>query len=106
HTYLGPIDHPEAIGQGMGDLPDVTYPDFVAIVKGFGIAARQVRQKSEVVDALREMIAHPGSYVLDVLVPYQEHVLPMIPAAGTGAGSTNSRNQGGAPARQTRGATQ
>jgi acetolactate synthase-1/2/3 large subunit len=83
HTYLGPVDHPEAVGQGTGDLPDVTYPDFVAIVRGFGIAARQVRQKSEVVDALKELIAHPGPYVLDVLVPYQEHVLPMIPAGMT-----------------------
>jgi acetolactate synthase-1/2/3 large subunit len=83
HTYLGPIDHPEWSGQGSGDLPEVTYPDFVAIAKGFGIAARQVRRKEEVVDALREMIDHPGPYVLDVLVPYQEHVLPMIPAGGT-----------------------
>ena len=23
HTYLGPIDHPEAIGQGEGELPEV-----------------------------------------------------------------------------------
>jgi acetolactate synthase-1/2/3 large subunit len=83
HTYLGPIDHPEAVGQGAGDLPEVTYPDFVSIVKGFGVAARQVRHKADVVDALREMIAHPGPYVLDVLVPYQEHVLPMIPAGMT-----------------------
>ena len=29
HTYLGPIDHPEAIGQGEGELPESTYPDFV-----------------------------------------------------------------------------
>jgi acetolactate synthase-1/2/3 large subunit len=83
HTYLGPVDHPEAVGQGDGDLPAVTYPDFVAIAKGFGIAARQVREKSEVVDALTEMIAHPGPYMLDILVPYQEHVLPMIPAGAT-----------------------
>jgi acetolactate synthase I/II/III large subunit len=83
HTYLGPVDHPEAIGQGEGDLPEVTYPDFVALARGFGIAARQVRDKAEVVDALKEMIAHPGPYVLDVLVPYQEHVLPMIPAGAT-----------------------
>ena len=83
HTYLGPIDHPEAVGQGEGDLPEVTYPDFVAISKGFGIAARQIRKKSEVVEALQEMINHNGPYVLDVLVPYQEHVLPMIPAGGT-----------------------
>ncbi len=83
HTYLGPIDHPEAVGQGEGDLPEVTYPDFVGIARGFGVAARQVRKKSDVIDALKEMIAHDGPYVLEVLVPYQEHVLPMIPAGGT-----------------------
>jgi acetolactate synthase-1/2/3 large subunit len=83
HTYLGPVDHPEAIGQGAGDLPEVTYPDFVTLARGFGVAARQVRRKEEVEDALRAMIAHDGPYVLDVLVPYQEHVLPMIPAGMT-----------------------
>jgi acetolactate synthase I/II/III large subunit len=83
HTYLGPVDHPEYTGEGSGDLPDTTYPDFVAISKGFGIAAKQIRHKEEVIPALLEMIAHPGPYVLDVLVPYQEHVLPMIPAGGT-----------------------
>jgi acetolactate synthase-1/2/3 large subunit len=35
------------------------------------------------VPALKEMIAYPGPYVLDVEVPYQEHVLPMIPTGGT-----------------------
>ena len=83
HTYLGPVDHPEAVGQGDGDLPAVSYPDFVAVARGFGIAARQVRRKDEVIDALRELIASPGPFILDVLVPYQEHVLPMIPAGGT-----------------------
>ncbi len=34
HTYLGPVDHPEATGQGTGALPEVTYPDFVTIAKG------------------------------------------------------------------------
>ena len=83
HTYLGPIDHPEYTGEGLGDLPEVTYPDFVAISKGCGVMARQVRKKADVIPALREMIAHPGPYVLDIMVPYQEHVLPMIPAGGT-----------------------
>ena len=83
HTYLGPVDHPEAVGEGSGDLPETTYPDFVTIAKGFGVAARQIRRKEDVVGALQEMIAHPGPYVLDILVPYQEHVLPMIPAGGT-----------------------
>jgi acetolactate synthase-1/2/3 large subunit len=83
HTYLGPVHLPEAVGQGEGELPEYIYPDFVAISRGFGIAARQIRAKTEVIDALKEMIAHPGPYVLDVLVPYQEHVLPMIPSGGT-----------------------
>jgi acetolactate synthase-1/2/3 large subunit len=47
------------------------------------VAARQIRRKDEVIPALKEMIAHDGPYVLEVLVPYQEHVLPMIPAGGT-----------------------
>jgi acetolactate synthase-1/2/3 large subunit len=83
HTYLGPIHLPEAVGQGEGEVPDSIYPDFVEIARGFGVKARQVRQKSDVIDALKEMIAHPGPYVLDVLVPYQEHVLPMIPSGMT-----------------------
>lgn len=83
HTYLGPIDHPEAIGQGDGIGPDVRYPDFVAIAKGFGCGGGQVTEKAELVNALREMIDYEGTYVLDVQVPYQEHVLPMIPAGMT-----------------------
>ena len=83
HTYLGPVDHPEATGQGAGHLPETTYPDFVTLARGFGIKAQQIRNKSDVPAALAEMIAHPGPYVLDVLVPYQEHVLPMIPSGGT-----------------------
>jgi len=83
HTYLGPVDHAEYTGQGDGDLRETTYPDFVAIANGFGIASKQVRRKEDVIPALKEMIAHDGPYVLDVLIPYQEHVLPMIPAGGT-----------------------
>lgn len=83
HTYLGPIDHPEAIGEGDGDLPETTYPDFVAIARGFGVRARQIRNKADVDAALIEMIESPEAYVLDILVPYQEHVLPMIPSGMT-----------------------
>lgn len=83
HTYLGPIDHPEAVGQGDGSIYEETYPNFVQIAKGFGLGARQVRKKSEFPAALAEMLAYDGPYVLDVICPYQEHVLPMIPGGGT-----------------------
>jgi len=83
HTYLGPIDNPEAIGQGEGIGPDQRYPDFVTVAKGFGWQARNVAQKEELEDAIREMIDSPDPFLLDVAVPYQEHVLPMIPSGAT-----------------------
>jgi acetolactate synthase-1/2/3 large subunit len=83
HTYLGPIDHPEWLGEGAGDHYEETYPNFVKIAEGFGLKARQVRSKKEFPGALAEMLAHPGPYLLDVICPYQEHVLPMVPAGGT-----------------------
>jgi acetolactate synthase-1/2/3 large subunit len=83
HTYLGPIDNPEAVGQGNGIGPAARYPDFVAIAKGFGCGAMSIKKKSDLIPAIKEMIAYPGPFVLDVEVPYQEHVLPMIPAGRT-----------------------
>ena len=83
HTYLGPVDHPEALGEGEGGHYEETYPDFVSIAKGFGIGAKQVRSKKEFPAALAEMLAYDGPYLLDVICPYQEHVLPMIPGGGT-----------------------
>jgi acetolactate synthase I/II/III large subunit len=80
HTYMGPIDHLEAVGQGTDVYAVDRYPDFVAIAKGYGCGASTVKNKSDLVAALEEMINYPGPYVLDVEVPYQEHVLPMIPA--------------------------
>lgn len=83
HTYLGPIDHPEALGQGDGSIAEVTYPNFTQLVQGFGVKASQVRERAKLSAAIAEMLAHDGPYVLDVICPYQEHVLPMIPGGGT-----------------------
>ncbi len=83
HTYLGPIDHPEAVGRGNGIGPEERYPNFVGVAAGFGWSGRQVARKADLSDAIREMIEAQGPFLLDVQVPYQEHVLPMIPAGMT-----------------------
>ncbi|MEX0936980.1 MAG: biosynthetic-type acetolactate synthase large subunit [Pirellulales bacterium] len=83
HTYLGPVDHPEAIGKGNRQGPSDRYPNFVSIAKGFGCGAATVKNKADLTAALQEMIDYDGPYVLDVEVPYQEHVLPMIPSGMT-----------------------
>jgi acetolactate synthase-1/2/3 large subunit len=56
------------------------YPDFVKIAEGFGVKGRRVHKKSELKAAIQEMLDHDGPFVLDIIVPYTEHVLPMIPA--------------------------
>jgi len=83
HTYLGPIDRPEAVGRGGQIKPEDRYPDFVTIAKGFGWEARSVYHKKDLVDAIRQMLQAEGPFLLDVAVPYQEHVLPMIPSGMT-----------------------
>lgn len=72
NTYLGDPDSRHEI-----------YPDYVTICKGFGIPAERVNHKHELRAALERLLAAKGSYVLDVMVPYTEHVLPMIPAGKT-----------------------
>lgn len=83
HTYLGPIHHAEARGKGKDAYAAERYPDFVQIAKGYGAGAATVREKGDLPAALEEMINYDGPYVLDVQTPYQEHVLPMIPANHT-----------------------
>jgi acetolactate synthase-1/2/3 large subunit len=83
HTYLGPIHHPETFGKGIGVSPEDRYPDFVSIAKGYGWEARSIADKADLPGALEEMIQAKGPYLLDVMVPYQEHVLPMTPPGGT-----------------------
>jgi len=65
---------------GSPDNPDALYPDFVKIAEGFGVKGRRVIRKADLRPAIQEMLDHDGPYVLDVIVPYTEHVLPMIPA--------------------------
>jgi len=68
---------------GGPDNPAALYPDFVKIAEGFGVKGRRVIKKSELREAIQEMLDCDGPFVLDVVVPYTEHVLPMIPAGRT-----------------------
>lgn len=83
HTYLGPVHHAEATGRGGNHFVAERYPDFVAIAKGYGWNAATVSQKSDLTAALETMINSEGPYLLNVQVPYVEHVLPMIPSGRT-----------------------
>ena len=72
HTYLGDPSNRAEI-----------YPDYPTIFKGFGITCERVLHKKDLEGALQRLIDAPGAYALDVMVPFTEHVLPMIPAGKT-----------------------
>jgi acetolactate synthase-1/2/3 large subunit len=59
------------------------YPDYVAVIKGFDVPAERVMYKRDLKAALQRMLDSDKPYVLDVIVPYTEHVLPFIPAGKT-----------------------
>jgi len=58
---------------------DEPYPDFVAIAAGYRVAGRHVWKAEELEDAIDEMLAFDGAFLLDVHCGYEGHVLPMIP---------------------------
>lgn len=72
HTFLGLYDDRDAI-----------YPDFVKVSEGFGVPAERISKPEELKPALQRLLDSRTAYLLDIMVPYTEHVLPMIPAGGT-----------------------
>jgi len=69
HTYLGDPMNRQQI-----------YPDYVAMAKGFSVPCERVMFRKDLRAALQRMLDSTEPYVLDVIVPYTEHVLPFIPA--------------------------
>lgn len=78
HTVLG-----DTANIGGPENLEALYPDFVKIAEGFGVPGRRVHKKEELREAIQEMLDCDGPFLLDVIVPYTEHVLPMIPAGKT-----------------------
>lgn len=72
HTYLGDPENMKQI-----------YPDFIAMAKSFNIPSERVMYKRDLRAALQRMLDSDQPYLLDVITPYTEHVIPFIPAGRT-----------------------
>jgi acetolactate synthase I/II/III large subunit len=79
HTFLG---DPRTTYRGSVEDPTGIYPDYVQMCAGFGVKCERVLHKRDLRAAIQRMLDSDEPYVLDVMVPYTEHVLPMIPAGG------------------------
>ena len=80
HTFLG---NPRNIYEGSLVDAKGIYPDYVKICDGFGVKCERVMHKRDLPAAMQRMLDANEPYVLDVVVPYTEHVLPMIPSGGS-----------------------
>ncbi|CAN4097574.1 unnamed protein product [Withania somnifera] len=58
------------------------FPNMLKFAEACDIPAARVTNKNDVRTAIQKMLDTPGPYLLDVIVPHQEHVLPMIPSDG------------------------
>ena len=72
HTYLG---NPESRTH--------VYPDYVKVCTSFGVPCERVYYRKDLRAALQRMLDSKTAYILDVITPYTEHVLPFIPAGRT-----------------------
>jgi acetolactate synthase-1/2/3 large subunit len=72
HTYLGDPNNRQAI-----------YPDYVAVCNAFHVKCERVMFRKDLRAAIQRMLDAKEPYVLDIVVPYTEHVMPFIPAGRT-----------------------
>jgi acetolactate synthase-1/2/3 large subunit len=58
---------------------DIASPDYVMVAKGYGIHGQKVTERANLKTALKTMIDHNGSYLLEVMVGKENNVFPMVP---------------------------
>lgn len=60
----------------FGELPN---PDFVKMAEAFNIPAKRVNERSDLGNAISEMMLHDGPFFIEVMVEKINNVYPMIP---------------------------
>lgn len=58
-------------------------PDFVSLAAAYGIKGEDVATREELPAAIDRMLAHDGTYILNVDIDPADMIFPMIPAGGT-----------------------
>lgn len=80
NRYLGMVRQwQEMFFDNRYSFVDLKNPDFVALSKGFGVAAEKVEQQSELEGALDRMLDAKKPYFLDIDVLKEGNVFPMVP---------------------------
>ncbi|PXW13678.1 acetolactate synthase large subunit [Chryseobacterium sp. CBTAP 102] len=80
NCYLGMVRQwQELFHEERYSSVDIQSPDFVQVAKGYNISGKRVSERKELKRALREMLDHKGSFLLEVMTGKEHNVFPMIP---------------------------
>jgi acetolactate synthase-1/2/3 large subunit len=80
NKFLGMVRQwQELFHQNRYSFVDIQSPDFVMVAKGYGIEGKSICQREDVKNALKKMLDHKGSYLLEVIVGKENNVFPMVP---------------------------
>lgn len=84
NEYLGMVRQwQELFFDSRYSCTEMHNPDFVKIAEGYGIRARKVVDRSQLKEALNEMLEAKESYLLEIVVEKQNKVFPMIPSGAS-----------------------
>ncbi|MBP1165144.1 acetolactate synthase-1/2/3 large subunit [Chryseobacterium sp. PvR013] len=80
NCYLGMVRQwQELFHEERYSSVDIQSPDFVQVAKGYNISGNKVSEREDLQWALREMLDHKGSFLLEVMTGKEHNVFPMIP---------------------------
>ena len=84
NNFLGNVRQWQAMFfGGRYSFTPMLNPDYLQIAAAYGIPARRVMAREELADAIREMLATDGPFLLEACVVEEGNVLPMTPPGGS-----------------------
>ncbi|WP_160136721.1 biosynthetic-type acetolactate synthase large subunit [Chryseobacterium sp. c4a] len=80
NSYLGMVRQwQELFHEERYSSVDIQSPEFVQVAKGYHIPGRKITQRQDLKEAIDEMLAHQGAFLLEVMTGKKHNVFPMIP---------------------------
>jgi acetolactate synthase-1/2/3 large subunit len=80
NQFLGMVRQwQELFNERRYSFTDIQSPDYVALAKAYKISAQKISEREKLKNGLKEMLDHPGAYLLEVMVGKENNVFPMVP---------------------------
>jgi acetolactate synthase-1/2/3 large subunit len=84
NRYLGMVRQwQEKFYQERYSYSEMSVPDFVTLAKAYNAKGFRIEKPSELASTMKEAFETPGPVLIDVVIPKEEAVMPMIPPGGS-----------------------